>query len=190
MNMMAQIMSKLNDKGKGVGEGSSGNGQIAEGVKEKNERNEGRGGAKLPRMDFPLFDGTNPREWVRRANKYFQIYGVEEEMKTDIAQLYLKDRADIWFHGMYSERGAVPWRELALAICERFGEGDPQEAIEEFNKLVQTGSVADYLEKFETLKSLVMTSLPGQPDSYYKSCFLSGMKDEIVSMVRMTKPLT
>ena len=44
MNMMAQIMSKLNDKGKGAGEGSSGHGQIAEGVKEKNERNEGRGG--------------------------------------------------------------------------------------------------------------------------------------------------
>ncbi|XP_027174452.1 uncharacterized protein LOC113774084 [Coffea eugenioides] len=187
MNMMAQIMSKLNDKGKEVGDSHSGNGQIIEGVKEKCA---GKGGSRLPRMEFPVFDGTNPREWVRRANKYFQIYEVEEEMKTDIAQLYLKDRADIWFHGMYSERGAVPWRELSLAIRERFGEGDPQEAIEEFNKLVQTGSIADYLEKFEMLKSLVMISLPGQPDSYYKSCFLSGLKEEVVNMVRMTKPLT
>ncbi|XP_027071813.1 uncharacterized protein [Coffea arabica] len=84
----------------------------------------------------------------------------------------------------------VPWKELAVAVCERFGEGDPEEAIEEFNKLMQTGSVAEYLERFEQLKSMVMISLPGQPDSYYKSCFLSGLKEEIVSMVRMTKPLT
>ena len=37
---------------------------------------------------------------------------------------------------------------------------------------------------------MVMTSLPGQPDSYYKSCFLSGLKSEIVNMVRMTKLLS
>ena len=73
---------------------------MVEVVKGKYEKVEGRGGAKLPRMDFPSFDGTNPREWVRRANKHFQIHGVEEELKSDIAQLYLKDRADIWFHGM------------------------------------------------------------------------------------------
>ena len=77
-----------------------------------------------------------------------------------------------------------------MAVCERFGEGDPEEAIEEFNKLMQTGSVSEYLERFEQLKSIVMVNLPGQPDSYYKSCFLSGLKEEIVNMVRMTRLLT
>ncbi|XP_027083512.2 uncharacterized protein [Coffea arabica] len=77
-----------------------------------------------------------------------------------------------------------------MAVCERFGEGDPEEAIEEFNKLMQTGSVSEYLERFKQLKSIVMVTLPGQPDSYYKSCFLSGLKEEIVNMVRMTRPLT
>nr|XP_027067528.1 uncharacterized protein LOC113693155 [Coffea arabica] len=77
-----------------------------------------------------------------------------------------------------------------MAVCERFGEGDPEEAIDEFNKLMQTGSVTEYLEKFEQLKSMVMLSLPGQLDSYYKLCFLSGLKEEIVSMVRITRPLT
>ena len=85
MNMMAQIISKLNDKGKEVGGSSSGNDQMVEVVKGKYEKSEGKGGTKLPRMDFPLFDGTNPREWVGRANNYFQIHGVEEELKFDIA---------------------------------------------------------------------------------------------------------
>ena len=43
----------------------------------KYENPEGKGGAKFPRIDFPLFDGENPREWVRRANKYFRIHGLE-----------------------------------------------------------------------------------------------------------------
>ena len=76
-----------------------------------------------------------------------------------------------------------------MAVCERFGEGYPEEAIEEFNKLMQPGSVTEYLERFEQLKSMVMVSLPGQPDSYYKSCFLSGLQEERVSMVRMTRPI-
>ena len=40
------------------------------------------------------------------------------------------------------------------------------------------------------LKSLVMSSRLGQPNSHYRSYFLSGLKSEIVNMVRMTKPLT
>nr|XP_027099159.1 uncharacterized protein LOC113718454 [Coffea arabica] len=187
---MAQIMAKLNDKGKEVVGGSSERETRVEITTDTTERMGNRGGTRLPKMDFPTFDGGNPREWVRRANKYFQIHGVEEGMKSDIAQLHLQEKADIWFHGMYQEKGMVSWKELAMAVCERFGEGDPEEAIEEFNKLMQTGSVTEYLERFEQLKSMVMVSLPGQPDSYYKSCFLSGLKEERVSMVRMTRPLT
>ncbi|XP_071928143.1 uncharacterized protein [Coffea arabica] len=55
---------------------------------------------------------------------------------------------------------------------------------------MQTGSVADYLEKFEMLKALVMPSLPHQSDCYYKTCFLSGLKEEIVTMVKLAKPKT
>ena len=57
MNIMAQIMSKLNDKGKEVEESSSGNGQMVEGVKGKNERNEGRGERNCPGWTSLCFMG-------------------------------------------------------------------------------------------------------------------------------------
>ncbi|XP_071933071.1 uncharacterized protein [Coffea arabica] len=141
-------------------------------------------------MELPNFTGDNPREWIRKANKFFKINGVEENMKSEIAELYLRDRADTWFHRVFSGRGTIPWIELATTLCKRFGEGTPEEAIEEFNKLRQEGSIADYLEKFELLKALVMPTLPHLADSYYKACFLSGLKEEIVNMVKMAKPLT
>nr|XP_027102942.1 uncharacterized protein LOC113724214 [Coffea arabica] len=115
---------------------------------------------------------------------------LELESRPKEDELYFRDKADIWFHGVFSGREAIPWGELSNALCERFGDGSPEEAIEEFNKLMQSGSVADYLDKFEMLKSLVMSSLPHLQDSYYKACFLSGLKEEIVTMVKMAKPKT
>ena len=35
-----------------------------------------------------------------------------------------------------------------------------------------------------------MPSLPNLSDPYYKSCFLSRLKDEIVNMVKLAKPAT
>ena len=200
MNMMAQMLARLNDKGKEV-EGNSSDSSLMQ--KEDNRRKEEQKGARdrsesqgprsftrLPKVDLPSFTGENPREWIRKANKYFKINGVEEEMKPEVAELYFRDKADIWFHGVFGGREDIPWNELCNALCERFGDGTPEEAIEEFNKLMQTGSVADYLEKFEMLKAQVMPSLPHQQDCYYKTCFLSGLKEEIVTMVKLAKPKT
>ena len=128
MNMMAQIMAKLNDKWNKVEGSSPGNDKKIDMITGNVEKIEGKWGARLPTMDFPMFDGDNPKEWVRRANKYFQIHGIEKGMKSDIAQLHFKEKANIWFHGMYHERGVVPWKELAVVACERFWQGDPEEA--------------------------------------------------------------
>ena len=81
----------------------------------------------------------------------------------------------------------IPRSKLATALCIKFREGTLEETIEEFNKLVQTGSMANYLEKFEILKALVMPSLPHLSNSYYKASFMSGLKKEIANMVKMSK---
>ncbi|KAL2505089.1 Uncharacterized protein Adt_20710 [Abeliophyllum distichum] len=36
---------------------------------------------KLPKIDFPYFNGDGPRDWLIKANKYFQLHQVAEEFK-------------------------------------------------------------------------------------------------------------
>ncbi|XP_027169435.1 uncharacterized protein LOC113769164 [Coffea eugenioides] len=197
---MAQLLANLNDKGKDLEGGSSEpelghqevnrRRKVQKGVQDRYESRDYITLSRLPKVDLPTFTGENPREWIRKANKYFKINGVEEEMKSEVAELYFRDKADIWFHGVFNGRDAIPWEELCNALCKRFGDGFPEEAIEEFNKLMQTGTVADYLEQFEMLKALVMPSFPHLQDCYYKTYFLSGLKEEIVTMVKMAKPKT
>lgn len=55
--------------------------------------------AKLPKIDFPHFGEEGPRVKLRRARKYFQLYQVPNELRLGIAEMYLKDKADIWFDG-------------------------------------------------------------------------------------------
>ena len=93
MNMMAQMMVKLSDKGKDV-DGNSCEAGSKEGDKKWEVQREAQGRCEpkenkaitnLPKMELPNFVSENPREWVRKANKYFKINGVEENMKSEIA---------------------------------------------------------------------------------------------------------
>ena len=51
---------------------------------------------QVPKLELFTFEGTNPRTWIRKCQKYFQLYSVQEEQKVDLATLYLGEKADIW----------------------------------------------------------------------------------------------
>ena len=67
------------------------------------------------------------------------------------------------------------------AVCARFGEKMGMEVIEEFNKLNNT-------EKIEELKAFMMTLNPGLQELYFVSSFISGIKPEIKSLVKLSQP--
>ncbi|XP_027174040.1 uncharacterized protein LOC113773608 [Coffea eugenioides] len=110
----------------------------------------------VPKLEFPQFNGSNPREWVRKCEKFFHLCRISEESREE--------------------------------LCRRFRELGEDDAIKEFNKLQQTSSVLAYQERFEELRALVMAKVPNLSESYYVSCFLSGLKNEIKSAVKMHKP--
>ncbi|KAL2504958.1 Uncharacterized protein Adt_20579 [Abeliophyllum distichum] len=81
--------SSSNYKGLNVSMRSGGDGRMGRGTYDVRMK------TKLPEIYFPWFGGENPREWVRKANKYFQIHQIPEELKIEIAKMYLKSRANI-----------------------------------------------------------------------------------------------
>ncbi|KAL2466261.1 Uncharacterized protein Adt_42112 [Abeliophyllum distichum] len=50
---------------------------------------------KSPKIDFPQFCGKSRREWVRKANKYFQLHQILEDLRVGIAKMYLKGKSDV-----------------------------------------------------------------------------------------------
>ena len=60
--------------------------------------------------------------------------------------------------------------------------------MKEFNKLAQDKSVDEYVERFEELEPLINALSPSPRESYYFSSFISGLNDDIRSIVKIFKP--
>ncbi|XP_019233481.1 PREDICTED: uncharacterized protein LOC109214057 [Nicotiana attenuata] len=101
--------------------------------------------SKLPKAKllFSEFDEINPRSWLRRCQKFFDLYQVRDDEKIDYVAIQLKDFADHWFDGYLADHdGTVSWAQFCYDICERFGDNDPVEIVKEFNHLEQTTDFA------------------------------------------------
>ena len=47
-----------------------------------------------PKIEFPVFEGCDPRRWIKRCTRYFGLCKVHENQKADLASLYLKGPAE------------------------------------------------------------------------------------------------
>ncbi|KAL0449609.1 UNVERIFIED_CONTAM: hypothetical protein Slati_1517300 [Sesamum latifolium] len=138
----------------------------------------------LARVDFPRFNGDEPRAWVRKCLRYFQIiYTVPEDQKVHLASIHLDGRAELWFQSLIEGKEVPTWNRFVQAVYEQFDGTDPGVILGEFNKLRQTRTVVEYLERFEDLKAQVTIYNPEFPESYYVHCFISGLRDDIKSAV-------
>ncbi|KAL4385166.1 hypothetical protein GQ457_15G026180 [Hibiscus cannabinus] len=147
------------------------------------------GGINLkPKIELQLFEGDNPRGWVKKCEKYFAIFGVPEEQKLEVASMYLVGRAETWFDGYIMQKHRVHWHEFTADICHRFSDKTYTDIIEEFNKLVQKTSVEDYQERFEELKPYMLQQNPHLEEIYFVSSFLSGLKEELRHKVKLHQP--
>ena len=76
--------------------------------------------------------------------------------------------------------------EFAKRLCMRFD--NKEDVVEEFNKLAQNKNMEEHVKKFKELKDL-MNAL-NIPLAYYILIFLSGLKDDIRSTLKILKPAT
>jgi len=98
----------------------------------------------VPKLKFPVFDGTNPRLWVDRCEMYFELYPVTESLKTRLAALNFTGVAASWLQ-TYELRGRVTsWTTLCKAVCDRFDRDQYQTFLRQLDSLKQTGSVTEY----------------------------------------------
>ncbi|OIS98583.1 hypothetical protein A4A49_06904 [Nicotiana attenuata] len=149
--------------------------------------------AEVPKgkLMFPEFDGTNPRAWIRRCDRYFEIYKVPDHQKMTYIAMHLKDKVDNWFDAYIIDRGGiVEWPLFCMDICRRSSHIRPLDIIDEFSKLRQEGSIEGYQEKFEELRIHMMMINSHLSELHFVASFVSGLKSEIKHLVRIYNPST
>ena len=84
-----------------------------------------------------MFSGENPREWIRKCNKYCLNYQIPEDHKMEVIEMYLEGRADNWFQGVKLEKLGLVWGTFVELLYKRFDHRSGKDVVEEFNKLQQ-----------------------------------------------------
>lgn len=60
-----------------------------------------------PKIEFPKFDGQDPKGWVSRAEQYFEFIPVEDLRKMKLAGLHFEGKANTWFRYYQTSKGSV-----------------------------------------------------------------------------------
>ena len=152
------------------------------------------------RMKLPKPPETNgkqptPINWCHRMETYLQAQGADLNSSATVAYAaaFLKDAALTWYR-QYEQDVAKghqtpfsTWRQFKEAFISRFTPIDPTEtAREQLDKLVQTRSVYQYAQDFNTC----MLELPEMHEADRVHSFIKGLKPAVRTHVKLQKPAT
>lgn len=143
----------------------------------------------IPRLDFPIFDGEDPVDWIEECEQYFELYQIPEMHKTRMATMSLTGDAKAWYKAVRISKKLPPWPMFIEEVLDFFAEtkGNP---IDEFKRIHQIGRVDEYAKNFLRAKSRLMGK--GHIDAseeFYVGCFISGLKEDIRNTIDLFEPL-
>ena len=73
-----------------------------------------------PKLEFPKFDGQQPRLWKDKCESYFEVYEISDALKPRFAALNFTGLAETWLHTAELRGRFMSWEALHTAVCARF----------------------------------------------------------------------
>lgn len=154
------------------------------------ERESGFRHSHLPKMEFPKFDGTNPRLWKENCERYFEVYSVVPFLRTRFAAMNFIDSAAIWLQTEERHGRIQEWDELVKRVFAKYDQDQYPIQLRQLDSLKQLGSVQEFQKHFEELAHGILLYYPSYDDTFFVTRFLGGLKEEIRSAIALHRPKT
>ncbi|WVZ24155.1 hypothetical protein V8G54_002699 [Vigna mungo] len=150
--------------------------------------NEGERSDNLPnwrrRVELPIFEGTDPMNWINKAEKFFAIQKVAEAEKVELSHMSMDGSAGYWFKFWMDKVSDRTWESLKEALLIRFESRPCGGVFERMAAIKQTTTVEDYVKEFEALAGQTKEFSDNQLLGY----FLAGLREEIRCQMRPYDP--
>ncbi|KAG2321259.1 hypothetical protein Bca52824_014472 [Brassica carinata] len=69
----------------------------------RHHHNNNSGMTRMAKIDFPRFDGSKLKEWLSKAEEFFEIANTPEECKVGIASIHFDGEASTWHLALKQE---------------------------------------------------------------------------------------
>jgi hypothetical protein len=106
---------------------------------------------KLPKVNFPKFEGDNPKLWQSCCENYFEMYGVDPLVWVRVSTMHFEGPATQLLQLVNHHVLTATWKELCTWIHEWFGRDQHESLIRQLFHIKQTSSVQDYIDMFSEL---------------------------------------
>ncbi|WVZ73357.1 hypothetical protein U9M48_021672 [Paspalum notatum var. saurae] len=143
---------------------------------------------RLPKLNFPQFDGENPKLWITRSENYFDMYGVEQSMWIRVASMHFEGVAARWLQSVQRELRFANLTQFCRLLLDRFGKDQHELLIRQFYHIEQTSSVSNYVQKFTELFDQLSAYEKDTDPLHYTTRFIDGLREDIKAVVMVQRP--
>ncbi|XP_075103528.1 uncharacterized protein LOC142178099 [Nicotiana tabacum] len=136
---------------------------------------------------FSRFNGENLKTWLYRIEQYFSDGETPLNQRVRLVAMNLDDEALAWHQSYIKCKNlpVLPARDEYIAeLIEAFS-GDFSDPMLELKQLKQTGSIREFQFAFDRLVAQCNLTV-----EQAISCFLDGLKEELVNPIMMHEPKT
>jgi len=144
--------------------------------------------SKIPKVDFPKFDGEHPKLWLHDCVDYFSLYHVESSSWVRIARLHFVGAAKRWYNSVESQLQGCSWEQLSELILSRFGLQHHELLLRQLFQIRHIGTVDEYIEQFSSIVDQLGAYHKTTDPLFYTACFIDGLKDHIKATIHLHRP--
>ncbi|WVZ71633.1 hypothetical protein U9M48_020200 [Paspalum notatum var. saurae] len=145
---------------------------------------------RLPKVDFPKFDGEHPRVWREKCEKYFAMFRVPVHLWAPFATIHFYGPAALWLQTYEAQHTVDTWAALCIAVETKFGRDLYNTSMRELLGIRQTQDVQEYHSRFEEAMHKVLVHNKSYDDVFFVNRFLDGLRPEIRAALLLHKPRT
>lgn len=143
-------------------------------------------GSTSVKLEIPRFDGKEALRWIFKIKQFFHSHRTPEAQCLHISSFYMEGETLTWFQWTHSNGILHSWQVFLHALGVRLP--FPSMTIRKgaLFKLCQTTTVKEYQSTFEELENRTVSL----SHEFYISCFISGVKPEILREVQVFQPIS
>jgi hypothetical protein len=140
-------------------------------------------------MDFPKFDGDNPKLWKTQCENYFEVFHVQPCLRTRFASLNFVQEAALWLQNHEAKVDRVEnWDEMCSLVLNQFGRNKYSLYRRQLRTLRQTGTVTEYYTKFQHIRHNLLLYNSALDEYFFVDEFLDGLRDDLRSALWLHQP--
>ncbi|CAD6211893.1 unnamed protein product [Miscanthus lutarioriparius] len=145
---------------------------------------------KLPKFDFPRFDGDHPKIWIKQAVHYFALYRVESSVWVQATTMHFHSAAKRRLSSVEDQLESTTWPDFCAQLLTRFARDEHELLIRRLFQIRQSGPVSEYIDDFVALVDQLKAYAKHPDPLYYTQRFVDGLRDEIKAVILVQRPTT